>query len=489
MDRQYSLETIGVLRPWDNVDGLFVEYLREAYKEYFSHQNRFHYQDIAQADPVLLKSKIPYPKLIEDPDVLHQLARSLRAESLIRTKVFKEGRKYRFTLDWLHSGRLDVLSTESFTISDPEPGKPMQGEDLSVPLFKAVDSLLSALPFSGQVTGRDHDWVPLVTGRNVRLAKGDQVVLSTIDEVKRHPLLKTIVDWRMSETGRVEVDEVDGGTAFAKVIEEVPGKLINRYQKVVKVIPAPAQQVVQTKDAALIDEIERKRYEPPKTGWISGGLWLGPYSRENSSLNNTAGKSGGGFLYGAKADLEIWMNRNVFADLGFGYGLLSFSQNDIVTGQGTAAGSVSANASRFLIDVGYSYLVTGQFWGPKFWGKLGYHHTSYNLPSSSTEQTGSSSFGALFIGIGGDLPIRDEYGGLLELNLGLIRGYSESGFSVGNQTGISDVTFFIGGYYRYAPRINFRLGIDVLANGTDYDTGASVSHRVISFGPSVQYFF
>ena len=25
MDRQYSMETIGVLRPWDNVDGLFAD--------------------------------------------------------------------------------------------------------------------------------------------------------------------------------------------------------------------------------------------------------------------------------------------------------------------------------------------------------------------------------------------------------------------------------------------------------------------------------
>src|SRR3989344_5046789 len=34
MDRQYSLDSVGILRPWDNIDGLFAEYLRESYKEY-----------------------------------------------------------------------------------------------------------------------------------------------------------------------------------------------------------------------------------------------------------------------------------------------------------------------------------------------------------------------------------------------------------------------------------------------------------------------
>jgi hypothetical protein len=490
VDRQYSLESVGVLRPWDNVDGLFADYLRDSFKEYFAHQTRYRYQDISQADPILLKSKIPYAKLIEDPQILRQLARSMKAESLIRTKVFKEGHRYRLTLDWIHSASLDVLSTETFGFSDPEPGQAMEQTELSQGLHHAIDSLMSKLPFVGQVTGRDREWVTVSLSRTSPVKKGDQLVISTIDQVKRHPLLNQIVEWQMSEVGRLEVDQIDQSTIFCRIVSQAPDKAIIKYQKITKVYPAPAQQVVQsTAEDDLRRELEEKRYEPPRTGWISGGPWLGSFSRDNSSLNSTSGFTGGGFLYGATADGQLWLDRNIFFDLCYGYGVFSYTQQNIQTGATTSAGSVSGSASRFNIDVGYSYLVSGSFWGPKFFGKMGYHNFSYHLPDSSTEQTGSAGYGSFFIGVGGDLPIRDEYGAELNLDLGLIHSQSNTGFSPGAATGISDIHFYIGGYYRFAPRISLKIGVDVQSQGTDFDSGTSLSDHTISFGPQIQYYF
>lgn len=489
MDRQYALETIGVLRPWDNVDGLFADYLRDAYREYFASQGRYKLQDVSQADPVLLKSKIPYAKLVEDPDVLQQLARSLRADSLIRTKVFKEGRHYRFSLDWLHSSKMDVLSSEVFTVDEPEPGQSIEPYDLTDQLHRAVDALVSKLPFNGHITGRDRDWVTVTMNRAVKLKKGDQLVVSTIDEVQKHPLLRTVVNWKMSEVGRLEVDEIDGPVVFCKILSEKAGRQIAKDQKISKVFPALETPVETSSDQTVQEEILRKQAEPPKLGWFAGGLMLGSYGRENSSLNSTSGYTGGGFLYGAQADVQLWMNRNIFTELGFGYGLYSFKQEVIQTGAATSAGSANGHTSRFNLDVGYSYLVTGEFYGPKFWGKLGYRNRSYSQAESQSEQTGKMSYGSFFLGLGGELPLREDVGAFLSLGVGLFNGSTESGFSVGSNNGASDFSFSVGGYYRLESRIRLNLGLDIQANSTDYSSGQSISHRVITFTPSIQYYF
>src|SRR6185437_7272426 len=87
LDRQYALETIGFLRATDNVDGLFGDYVENAYKDYFSRQSRFVVQDLSKEETVLSHSKLQYAKLIQDPQVLAAIARKSRSQTLLRTKV------------------------------------------------------------------------------------------------------------------------------------------------------------------------------------------------------------------------------------------------------------------------------------------------------------------------------------------------------------------------------------------------------------------
>jgi hypothetical protein len=103
-------------------------------------------------------------------------------------------------------------------------------------------------------------------------------VVSTLEEVKRHPLLKQIVDWRFAETGRLKVQSIDGGVAFCEVLEEQPERQIGRFQKIVEVIPAPAPK----EQSALPGLTASISEEPPRLGWVEGGLWLGGYSRDAS---------------------------------------------------------------------------------------------------------------------------------------------------------------------------------------------------------------
>jgi hypothetical protein len=492
LDRKYALETIGMLRAWDNVDGLFAEYVDGAFREYFTGQTRFRVQDLARANEVLGKSKVPYEQLIADPQVLGQLGRTLRVESLIRTRAYKEGPQYRFVLDWLHLPSLDLLATHSFRLGEPEAGKSLGSEGLKNELKKAMDALIAQLPFQAQVNGRDSDWVTINIGRADSIKPGDQLTLATLEDVKRHPLLGTLIDWRMLETGQVEIDSVDGGIAFGRVLSQEPGRQISRFQKVIRVVPAAAQKG-DTPPLTRVEkqeEMEKERERDiARLGWFSISPQLGNFARTISTSNGTQGKTGGGFYLGARADGQLWLTKEFFTELSFAYGFSGYTQQDIISGAEEAAAEGSATFSHVSFAGGYNYYVTRDLQGPRGFVKVGYRSRSYSLPSVVASSLAPISFSSLFLGVGADLPLRGGYGILLSFDIGVFKSLTQTDLTLGTDLSVTDYGVFLGGYFRMAPKMMIRAGLDIQGNSADFLSGENLSHRVFTFAPALVYSF
>lgn len=489
LDRQYQLETIGFLKSWDNVDGLFADYVSSAYQQYFAKQSRFVLVDLSKSDTVLSQSKIPYRQLIDDTDILAQVARSAHLGSLIRTKILKEGHQYQFTLEWLHVPGMELIGSVSFSKEDPKEGGAFGADFLADSLQENLDLLIKKTPILGTVTGRDNSAVTINLGLGSNLKKGDTLIIATVDEVKKHPLLKTIVDWKLSRTGKIVIDQTEEGMAFGKVVEEEFGRQIAKDQKVVQ-IQKTSKSVLADKDDEEKNE-SKKREEPPHLGWMAASVLVGSFGRDYSDKTVPVSYSGGGFEYGGNAQAELWLTKSWFANLGLEYGAWNFSQKDTTTGTSTTVsqnGGVSSGLISAKFDIGYSYLITGDFFGPKGWVKLGYKGDSFSLPSSATEYTGPISIGSIFLGIGGDLPIRDTFGIQTNFNC---RVFSFVGQNLTNQSvsGVSDIEFYLGGYYRSSPRITVRVGFEIKASGVDFNGGATLSQKTITFAPGLLYYF
>ncbi|MGE4107149.1 MAG: hypothetical protein AB7F66_08030, partial [Bacteriovoracia bacterium] len=319
LDNRYSLETIGYLKSWDNVDGIFSDYVAAAYEEYFAQQSRFRWQDISRAYEALENSKIQYRKLIEDEKILKQVSRTFRVNSLLRTKIYKEGPYYRFVIDWVHMPYVNLLATETFKLEETRETKPLNKDIIKNEIKKSLDALFKKVPFLAHVTGRDDTWVTVNAGSLEGIRAGDTLVIGSLEEVKTHPLLEQLVEWKTIETGRLVVDKVEEKIAFGKVQAEEPGHQITRYQKVLKVLPKPPEV-----DPALPDpagEEKANALQPPRLGWVSGGTWTGSFSRQYSNTTSGVNMSGSGTLLGAKVGGELWLTRNYyFARLAFGYG-------------------------------------------------------------------------------------------------------------------------------------------------------------------------
>lgn len=487
LDRKYSLETVGFLKTWDNVDGLFNEYVSQGYKEYFADASRFTLIDISKSDTVLSRSSIPYNRLLEDTEVLAQVARAMRVQTLLRTKVYKEGGTYRFSIDWLHSPQMDLIANETFVLEEPKDGKAFGIGDVKGALYKALERLVAKVPFLANVSGRDANSVTVNVGQSFGLKRGDTLVIGTLDEVKRHPMLKAIVDWRITQVGKVVVDEVDGGIGFTHVIEESPGKQIARYQKVIQHLPLAVQPTVikEGGDVAKLD--------PPSYGWVSGGIWAGGMSRDHAVQDpNVKAVTGGGLIFGGKTLGQLWLDRNWFSELGFSFGVGSYNQNK-VGDEANKMGSSSSTTFGWLFNLGYNYFVTGDFHGPKATGKFGYRNDHYGLTTSANDRLGGSTFGSFYIGLGGDLPMRGNYGLLMNADIGIFNEVSETGYTTGPASGAANFAFSFGGYYRFDMRMAVKFMLDIVAQSGEFNATATgtdnLNHKVITFGPSIVYYF
>jgi len=516
LDHQYLFETVGALRTYDNVDGLFADYVSGAYREYFSTQSRFVYQDLAKADTILSKSKIPYLELIEDQKILAQLSRSMNLQSLIRTKIRKEGPQYRITLDWLHAPSIDLIATETFTLNEAQEISKIQ-----FAITKGMDRLIAKIPFFGHVTGRDGDSIIVNIGSAHSIAPGDELVIGTIDEAKRHPLLKAVVDWRISRTGKIVIDQVEEKIAFCKIVEEAPGRSIQRFQKVIEVLPKPevtkrrrgkslrqefndqappegAPTIGEDAEGGFHDEELGPKEEPgpldlpPRMGFVAANLGIGSYSRDYGapSTDNSGGRIGSGGYLGGKLEGQLWITGQVFGDLVLGYGSGNYEQN-LSSNSATKSpnSTLTTSLSQFRMDVGYNFIGAEKVTSAKGWIRGGYRSDSYSFPTNLTEHLGSTTFKAFFMGIGADLPIRNDIGLLLGVDFGLINSASETGLTSGDVTSSSNVDVHFGGYYRVKPRLLVRLLANMLNQSADFGVTKSASHKAFIVYPGVVFLF
>ncbi len=511
LDRRYALESIGILKPYDNLDGMLSEVVTGAFRDWLNRreQSRFVHQDLTAADGILSKSKLPYLKLIEDRDILTQISRATRTESLVRTKILREGPRYRVMLEWLHAPKMDLLASETFSLEEPRgiPGEPADFTALKVDLQKGLERLLAKVPMIAQVTGRDGDLVTMNLGRSDKVERGDTIIFGTLEDAKKHPILNSIVDWRFVETGRGIVGDIEENLIFAKVIEEQPGRKVTRWQKVVRILPAvdpskPANSSstgsTRTGDPSgtvvhdLADEDPGK--VPARLGFISVGPVVGTVGREYSvpADGTTAEdfRAGSTFVFGAAAEGQLWLDRHLFLDGNMTWTAPSgYSQKNAAGDETLASTSASASLMGWRIGAGYLFRSTREVLGPRGFVKLGYGSDTISMTANETEYLGSTQIAGIYVGLGGDLPLRGRYGLQINADIGLMQTMTETGFSSGDPQGVTSVKFGLQGYGWWGPKLRVGAGFIVNNQSASFDNERTLSAVGVSFGPNASFFF
>ncbi len=452
-----AFRRIYVAAPRDNVDGAYKAPVDSALTEFFQVNPRFTRVDNrANADGVVELE-------------LHQGAQATEVE-----------------------GRLVIGSTgEVFAQEKARADVRNDDKDLRAKVLGLLKAIMGRIPFFGSVSGRDGDVVTLDIGGYHGIAEGDLVQIARVDAVKRHPLLKQIVDVQMVPVGSVRVTEAEEGISFAKVEHEFTGEKVMRLHKVtsVKHAPPPAPPVEHREDGYVKRGALFGREEQyPEYGYVSLGVDLAFFAF-TGTLNSTT-KSGGGFSPGFALSGEVWFTSNIFIEPYAGVSLMSYNPDPI---GGVSTGSKQNTTRTLGLNAGYRFLFDGTIYGPQLSVRGGYYNFRWQSPTVADDFLTSRSYSGINVALAGAMPFgRRPFGLLLDMGLLLFPSYTEATQVVGKEGSSMVARFYIGGYYFFTPGISFRAGLNFETWSTDFDSTTapgSVNQKNIGFLPSVQYYF
>lgn len=457
----------------DNVDGAFSAPVMESFHEVFNRNPRF--------------------ELVQNKEA---------ADTVLRTVLNKKAGTTDVEITMLINGTGEMYTTEHTSIDSKATGR-----ETGNTIKQLLKAALKRIPFYGTITGRDGKELTFDIGEQHGLRKNDIIQISRIDNIKRHPLLKSIVDVQLIPVGSAVIDSVEDTISFGHVHNEIMGESIQKLHKITAVegqIEQP-KTLVRGSEETLGDPLERPmedgtaiteekvQSDRPQLGYVGIGPFLGKFSN-STRMNSGVAQTGDGWSLGARLLGELWITKNWFADLQIGFTTVSYTPE--VTGTvgsvTTIAPSFNTTTRQIGFNVGYKYLTNGSLYGPSIFAKIGYANFAWSTPIDTSYLLSSKSYSGLNLGIGGTLPVAGpDWGLMLNVNLMLFPSLTEDEtFKTAGNYSPFGANFQFGGYRYFNPKLALRVGliVDVLS-ADDTQAGSATSQKSIGVLPALLYYF
>lgn len=382
--------------------------------------------------------------------------------------------------------------------------------DLRTQLENMYRQMKSRLPYAGTILSRKGNMVTVNLGTQQGIQVDRELSVIQILKVNRHPRFKFIVSTEKEIIGRIHIDKVDESLSFGSLVLErsenvvQPGMKIEPIDFVTYPLPPKAGdgQPVQGLEARPDSQValgdhptEWVPKESPSLGKIGLMLGLGSYSVNNTLQSVGAVNAGQTPTPSIHLDGELWLTPTWFASIGLKQYLLSLSN----AYPGSTPDRISVSSMQTTLQAGYNFLLSEDFFGPKFQVLGGYSKFASTVDTSSPTAYTSLSFSGFAMGIAGSLPVSEE----MPLTMGAKLMYylssqvDESPVTSGASSSANITSFSAFGTYRWTEHMSFRgeLMYDLFSasfSGTGTRGAASAtsaSHTVTTFAGGIEYMF
>ncbi len=465
----FSFKKIYLEPPRDNVDGAFRDTFIQAYKDVFDQNPRF---EITSDDQ--------------------------KADTFVKTKIEKKATGIECEISIVLMPSQETFSNEKITLPTQA-----SGEELTVGAKKALKTALKRIPFYGTVTGREGDELTFDIGASNGLKAGDVVSIARIDRVKKHPLLKTILDVEMIPVGTAEIDVVEQTISFGHLRSEIMGEKIQRAHKVTAVEERVAERKQPSElpdgsfdaERGLVTGVQSRR---PEIGFVGLGPYIGSLSNTLSQNNGAISTNGAGFHYAADLFGELWLTKNWFSAIEFRFGGSSFALTEEVTK--AKSSSFSTTTTNFNLDFGYKHYLWNSTRGPNIYGTFGYGSFSWFTPTEAAWVMGPRSYSAFRLGMGGGFPLQSRHSGFnIGLNYGAFPTFEAKETKVtpdSSQLYSASVIAFNVSFYNYIfSNMALQMKLIFETYSVEYTGGANnfglstTSQKQIGILPALVYYF
>lgn len=497
VDQDLTIKSIILAPTIDNVGGIYARPLEEELRRLLNDDKQWSLSKY----PSNLNFK---PESFEDnPKDVAALLRESKSEAVLTTRIIKGPRGISIFLT-LFVGREGLpLLQESIT-----EYQGFETEELRNELRRLFDSLKYRLPFRSSILSRRGQQVTLNLGSQYGLKTDSSVSIVQIIKVNRHPKLNFMVSTEKEVLGRVKLFKVEPHLSFGHIeMEKEPGVITvgskvmpDEFVKYSLPVLTPSGRVLQDISTRPDSEVafgdapeEWAPTMPPQFGKVELLAGLSSYT-QNAKLNTAGPISGNSSLApNIMVRGELWLNPEWHISVQLRQSVFSID-NSLPNSTPT---SLNMAMSQYGVNIGYNFLLTNDFFGPKLLVGAGYLDTNFNIDDSSPTAFTAMKYGGLMIRLAGQFPLGDglpiELGGKLDFfATAHLSENKTSGASANNQ--INNFSFFAD--YRLKTRFKIRGELIFENHSTSFsgvgqreDSASSVSHKMTTLMGGVQYLF
>lgn len=440
----YTMRRCVMLPITDSVGGAIGVKVFSELETYMRESNWCSYQSSSDLLGIFSRYKDNLSQHLKTKDVLKVVADKLKVGSIIRINLINEINGVEAQLDVLgDDGETLYFSERSLLIKD-------NIDIIAQTVRNWLEVYGKIIPYDGKINGILGDQITLDTGKNSTIKIGQEFIVKRYEGVKKHPLLKKVVEW--------DSKALAVGKVFSMSDNQALG-VIKVYKGDTKLQIGDWVRIERQKDDKVLDTL---RYaDSPKDAIGRLGIasaYLNLVSNSNSS-SGTSNHRIGGTLIGVDLRGEAWITRNYLATLEYDK---SFGTQKKSSGSFTKS-SYDTQNTVFKIGGGYRYLPLGFFYGPQIDGFIGYSSYTFAPEYSQNDSIGAATISGIHLGVGASIPFAREYRGLVKAEILPFPSFSDKDSAYGTASSTSLILFEFGAKYQYTPQMTFDALVDLLS--------------------------
>lgn len=489
IDDGLTIKSVAVAPFVDNVDGIYSRPLTEVIQQIIKNDKQWDVRKWIDEKPIK-------PEDLEDkPEQVKFFQKKNQVDGILSARISKSsnGITVRFDLFVGPDGYLiaqEILSNyDRFEI-----------DDLKIQLIEMFKKLKKKLPYQGLILSRKNQFVTFNLGASNDIQVGDPISVIQIVKIQRHPKLRFLVSSEKEILGRILVTKIDGSLSFGTIEMEREPNILSSGMKIQPInfvkLPTGPNEINEKHEPVAFgnNPKEWQSHNSPTFGKIGLLFGLGNYNLTNT-LSTAGGIEDNKILVPSMHFRgEMWMTQKWFLGLGLKQYVFSVSN----TLANSTPSTLNITSLQSDLAVGYNFLMTERFFGPKFQFTLGYSKFTSSVDSSTPLAYTSMNFNGINLGIGGATFIDEdeffEMGG--RLNYYLFPTVDESPVSSGESSSATISGFTVFGNYKWTEylRLNGEVLYDLFSAsfsgaGTRFQSASSASHNIFTLAFGIEYLF
>ncbi len=402
----YSMRRCVLLPVSDGLGGAIGLKLFSNVEKYLLENTWCEYQSNSDMLGVFSRYRENLENHLRTPLVVKVVADRLKVGSIVRINLRKEIGTLEVQVDVVSENGEDIYFTEKAVLNKDDM-------DLA---FQTVRNWLEifgrTIPYDGKVMGVVGDQVTLDVGRMYTVKVGQPITLKRLKQVKKHPLLKKIVEWDTVVLATGKIFNISENQALG---------VVKSYKTENKIQVGDWVRIEKMEEDSPLTDLQdynSRKDSFGKLGIASLALSLGTSSL---SSTNSSSRRMDGIMIGFDANVEAWVTRNWFGVIG-----LERSLGNISKASGNFDSSKTTyQRGTFELGGGYKYLPLGFFYGPQVDFKLSYLNNIYKADYNQPDGIGSFNVSGFAIGVAANFPVGRMYRGFIGAQLMPFPGFED----------------------------------------------------------------